>query len=605
MSDSQEAARGGIGEQPPSNAGHGLRPVTLTVKVFRLIGAFCCFGVMVNLFVCLARDNWTDALALIPFIGMLTLLAVAVFVCRDEFIESFRSRRFKVMLNGMLQGGLALVVLVLLLYLFGFRYHTRWDLTVNKLNELSGETLKTLEHLRDIKEPIEVVFLTGEDPASQDPNREWIWSLRQRIEELLKEYQTQADGFAANRFQISTINLLRDPDKLDETALAKRMGITNFAPDYYESVVFLYGERSRLVSQRDMYGFGVAAAQAKQRQEFMGERVFTATIRALLKPERKTAYFTTGHGETPEADLSMIRDMLKQQNVDVRNLDLAAGEDVPADATALVICGPKESFKPEALKRLSAYLDGNGRIFALLDPILPTQGQARAASNLNTVFEPYGVQVRQDFVTRCFKPTTTSTPVPMDYVPGLPPEQSHSYLLATLRDTRQHAAFPVACVIGKASAVKAGFKSEVLLESAPFRSRDHLCWADPVSQARGAPGPESLQGPVVLGALAQPEKEDARKDGARLLVLAGSGVAQNRYMGSHPQNMLLLLAGLRWVTGEDELIKEIPARDPELRVAKLDEGEGRVMFVLLVLGLPAMLVFLGIVVWTARRSGSA
>jgi len=604
MNDRQEAAHGGRGTPAPS-LGQEPQPVTLAVKFFRLVGAFCCFGVLVNLFICLARDNWIDALALIPFIGMLTLLAMAVFVCRAEFIESYRSRRFKVMLNGMLQGGLALVVLVLLLYLFGYRYQTRWDLTVNKLNQLSGETLKTLEHLRDMKEPIEVVFLTGQDPAAQDPQREWLWAQRQRIEELLKEYQTQVDGFAPNHFHFSTLNLLRDPDKLDNMALKKRMGIAEFAPDHFESVVFLHGEHARLVSQRDMYGYGVAAAQAQQRQEFMGERVFTATIRALLNPERKTVYFTTGHGETPDAERSMVRDLLKQQNVDVRNVDLAVGTDVPADATALVICGPKETFNPEVLEHLRAYLDRNGRIFALLDPVLPAQGQARAASNLSTVFEPYGIRVRQDFVTRCFKPTTTGAPAPLDYVPGLPSAQARTHLLATLRDTQQHAAFPVACVIGKSSVAKAGFHAEALLESVPFRSRDHLCWADPVTQASTMPGSESLHGPVVLGALAQPEKEDARKNGARLLVLAGSGVAQNRYLGSHPQNILLLLAGLRWMIGEDELIKDIPARDPELRVAQLNQGEGRVMFVLLVLGLPALLVFLGIVVWTARRSGSA
>ena len=102
----------------------------------------------------------------------------------------------------------------------------------------------------------------------------------------------------------------------------------------------------------------------------------------LLKAVRshKTVYFTVGHGEindAPKGDhdndgrtANIAKLLLQKQNVTVKELGLGQGlgSEVPADADAVVVLGPSESFSPEEVASLQRFADAGGHMLFALDP---------------------------------------------------------------------------------------------------------------------------------------------------------------------------------------------------------------------------------------------
>jgi hypothetical protein len=105
---------------------------------------------------------------------------------------------------------------------------------------------------------------------------------------------------------------------------------------------------------------------------------FQKTLLKVLR-EKKTAYFTVGHGELEDITPTMqnegrtgkgAREILGQQNFAVHETSAATGlgVDVPDDASLVVVLGPQQRFNPEEVQSLQRYADRGGRLFLCLDP---------------------------------------------------------------------------------------------------------------------------------------------------------------------------------------------------------------------------------------------
>jgi hypothetical protein len=103
--------------------------------------------------------------------------------------------------------------------------------------------------------------------------------------------------------------------------------------------------------------------------------------KALLKVlrEKRTAYFTVGHGELNDTQPSAqnqgrtgkgLRELLEQQNYAVRDLSAATGlgVDIPDDATIVFVIGPDHALSPEEVLSLRRYVERGGKLFLCLDP---------------------------------------------------------------------------------------------------------------------------------------------------------------------------------------------------------------------------------------------
>ncbi|HEY5282979.1 MAG TPA: DUF4350 domain-containing protein [Polyangia bacterium] len=94
---------------------------------------------------------------------------------------------------------------------------------------------------------------------------------------------------------------------------------------------------------------------------------------------KRTAYLVQGHDERtfaaphdsePSGNLSLLREILQSQNLDVRELGLAQGlgNEVPADAAIVLWVGPQKAMLAEESAALLRYFRRGGRLLVAVDP---------------------------------------------------------------------------------------------------------------------------------------------------------------------------------------------------------------------------------------------
>jgi hypothetical protein len=97
-----------------------------------------------------------------------------------------------------------------------------------------------------------------------------------------------------------------------------------------------------------------------------------------ITSERKTVYFTRGHGELSwvgdEAEnqlrsLRLLETFLRQQNYSTRLFGVAEGSAsaVPEDAAAVIIAGPSQHFSQEEVDALKNYAENGGNLMVFFD----------------------------------------------------------------------------------------------------------------------------------------------------------------------------------------------------------------------------------------------
>lgn len=566
----------------------------LAVRAFRLVGSFACMGLGVNVFLCVARSNWTDPKAYVPFAVFVPLLALAIWICRQDFVRSFTSPQGRATLLVIVQGGLGLLVLCFALYIVGYRFRAKADFTSSQMFSLSEETKHVLAELKGLDKPIEIFYLQGVDPG--DPKeRDASDRERARVTALLREYQAQADALKPGRLVSQVFDMHADP--LAASALFERMKL-EYISNLAGATVFLYGDRIKVIQPKDLYALETINEKTV-RNAYQAERVFTNAIRELLAVNPKAVYFSAGHGERDLASCSQFRGLLKQQAFDEK--EWKAGEPIPSDAAMVIVLGPRDAFSEKDAAALRGYLDGGGRLLAFFDPLLSKiEGQAREAWGLDEVLNAYGLKPRQDLLTRQFAPDLLGNkPIPREYLDCIARQDSDAKVLVTLKQEEQLFKMVQACAVETVSPKIAGAQSSVLIETPPYQpDRQWLFWADPVSakEAGTAPGPGGLAGPVPVGASAEGPK------GTRVVAVAGSHAALNVQFANYRGNRLFLLAAARWLAGDDELVTQIQPKSPDVRVAKISPDQSKILMVLLVLGLPVAVFFAGMIVWAMRRN---
>ena len=94
--------------------------------------------------------------------------------------------------------------------------------------------------------------------------------------------------------------------------------------------------------------------------------------------DRKTAYFTRGHGEMswlgssgkdPLRSLKTIEGYLRQQNISIKQFGVSEGsaEMVPDDASVVIIAGPKSPFQTAEINAIRDYLNKGGSVITFFD----------------------------------------------------------------------------------------------------------------------------------------------------------------------------------------------------------------------------------------------
>ncbi|MCA1648067.1 MAG: GldG family protein [Chloroflexi bacterium] len=439
--------------------------------------------------------------------------------------------------NTLVIAAAALVVLGLVNVL-GSRYQTKLDLTANKQFTLSDQSIKVVQAL---PQPVKVTaWLTGSDTRKQD------------FQTLLTDYQNRSGGKLSYEFI--------DPEARPGDAIAA--GITATGTIVY------------------------TMADKKQDSTGTTEKDVSTALVKLERPEKKV-YFTTGHGErtldgTGAQDYATIKAGLERDNFTTAALNLVTARVVPDDAAEIVIAGPTNPFLAEEKDALKAYLDGGGKLIALVGP--------GSKSDLNDLLQAYQVSFSGNLV--------------IDPTKGLPQDPrvvvvdsytSHA-ITTGLRDL---SFFPASTNITYPTAAQ-GLSAVALAQSSD------QSWANTnpqqiQKQDSDAKGPLALAVAVDAGASSSAASSPTTGTNSARVVLIGSpDLVSNNSLQQVPGNQTLFLNSANWVAQQDNLI-DIRPPDTTQRTVVLTAPQMNLVAYSSFLFLPLAVLVAGAAVWWMRR----
>jgi len=431
-----------------------------------------------------------------------------------------------------------------------------YDVTRNKVNSLSGETLKLLEQI-NFNVSVKAFYLA---------------SGQRRIDQLLEKY-TQRNS----NIKVEFIDPIKSP------VIAEQYEVTLPGTIIFETA----GKKSRI--------------NPSTTRRPHGEREITIALYRLLTEETKKAYFTSGHGELSLTNvkrdgLSTVQERLEEQNYLVETVNLLEKNEVPKDCSALIIAGPTVAFTNEEKIAVMQYLDAGGNVLLMIGP--------GSQSGLEPIVQSYGVIPGNDYVYETSRSMTTQAGGPIaplcaaqDTCEITGKLENQTFLFPFVRSMTR--AFPVERVnIIRLVASSSDSWAETDIESAKTVNTN-------VKPSRGE---NELKGPITVAVAAErehdlPDSIATRTNPtfkARSAFFGNAAFITNELVTLFPQNMNLFLNTVNWITKNEKII-EITPNSVAFTPIELKDSERRMITWVTLVLIPFAIIMAGIVVWYRRR----
>ncbi|MEP6914660.1 MAG: Gldg family protein [Acidobacteriota bacterium] len=477
-----------------------------------------------------------------------------------EVARSFSGRQARLGSLAAASVAVVLAILVAINYLAA-RHNKRWDLTAAKQFSLSDQTRKVLQGLQ---KPLHMrVFTRTEDFP--------------RFKERLDEYE-----YGSKQVSIEYIDMERKPSLANQ-----------FQVQTPGTVVMEYENRTEKVTSD-------------------GEQELTNGLIKVVQGKQHKVYFVQGHGEHPtdgtdRAGFSTVTASLGSDNFTADKLVLAQENGVPADASVLVVAGPKTDFFPGEITALKTFLAKGGKILLMLDP--PDRADAPELTSLIALAKEWGIDVGTNVVVDVsgmgqLLGTDVSVPVAAKY-------DNHPITDRFDRIT----AYPLARSVSAAPAGANGRTAQNLVETSQkswaesdikrltttgqvARELDKGDIAGPVSLAAAVSAPVADAAPAPVPA-SDGKAADAPKPESRMVVFGDSDFVTNGYLNI-PGNRDLFLNAINWLAQQENLISIRP-RDPENRGVTMTNDLAQRIFLISILVIPGLILAAGVQTWWRRR----
>jgi ABC-type uncharacterized transport system involved in gliding motility auxiliary subunit len=462
---------------------------------------------------------------------------------------------------------LCLALFAIVNYL-SFRHYARWDATASGAFTLSDATKKVV---KDLKSPLKVVvFLPPGD------------ELFSKVKDLLSAYQA-----ASPLVQVEYIDPDRDRARVETLAKKYKVQVANV-------VVFDAGENSRYIEKDQMVDYDFSAMQMggpPKVKAFKAEEAFTNALLDVLDPKKPVIYFSSGHGERgtqPREGTGIFRDRLSKEGAQLREWESLGKPEVPPDCDLLVIAGPEKPFLPQEAQAVGRYLSGGGKALLMLDPEFAEGAKAFTATGLEDLLKPWGLTLGQDIVID-----------PKGAVPYLGAQTffasnfSQNPIVRDLAKNKLPALFTLAQSLGVEGGSDADYRAEALIRttSEAWGEKD-LAHLEDVKK-----DPTDTAGPLTVSTAVWSDNAGKR---TRLVVAGDSDWASDALIQVGGGNLMLALNSVHWLLSQENRLA-IPAKTSVETHLNLTGSQANVLFVLFVLGLPALAAGAGVYVYLRRR----
>jgi ABC-type uncharacterized transport system involved in gliding motility auxiliary subunit len=472
----------------------------------------------------------------------------------------------------------AVIILILVNYICA-KHYFRVDISKTRYYALSE---KTLNLIRNSKEVVNIVaFIRDKTPFSSD------------IRNLLKEYE-----YAAQKSGSLTINLtFVDPDR--ELTKAKRLS-SEYGIQDRDIIVFDCKGRRKYVPARSVVEQDLTLKQTgdvvqgqTRPTAFIGEAVFTGALQSVLQSEVPVIYFLSGHGEhdindfTSNYGYGLFTRNIRQENMNVKQLVILEGSQLPSDCSAIVLAGPQRKLSPHELTVLGNYLDNGGRLLILLNP--------KTNTGIDEILSKWGVRLYHDFVVDPALTTTSGGLVVYRY--GEHPITRRTKGMITIFHTPRS----IEPLPGyEEKAIAGADRPQVSVLVATSRSG----WAEMGNDAVikfdkdiDRPGPipiavaiEKGQSPIRVGIKS-----------SRLVVIGDSHFLSNASIkGETGGNVDFGLGSLNWLV-EREFSLAVGPKVPRTLSLQMGRNQIRTATIAILGVIPGLFAILGCIVWMRRR----
>jgi ABC-type uncharacterized transport system involved in gliding motility auxiliary subunit len=321
------------------------------------------------------------------------------------------------------------------------------------------------------------------------------------------------------------------------------------------------------------------------------EEISGALVRALKGGDRMVC-FVLGSGEhsaddTDREGFSTAKSLSEKNNYKTQTVKMLPKPEIPKDCTIVVVPGPKRDYIQLEVDALKNYVEDGGRALFLLDPPLKFGGQEiDENAALAMVLSGWGVTLQKDLVLDLSG---------MGQVFGAGPE----YPLVTAYEShaivREMKDVPTLFPISRSLEVKNGDKT--MVEKLFSTTADSFATTN-LSSPEIRQGKNDIKGPLVLGA-AGTYTTGKESGNGRFVVVGTSSFAINNFVGFNG-NRDLYLNMLNWLSSDEDLISIRP-KEPADRPLNMNQRQVSLMFYSSVIGLPLLIVVMGVGVWWRRR----
>lgn len=437
----------------------------------------------------------------------------------------------------LIQNGVFVILLLLLVGLLGyFTAQTRqqWDVSQNGRNSLSKASIEILQKLQG---PVQVTAYATEQHVQ-------FGGIRKIITEFVALYQRAKPDLS-----------LTFIDPAEQPKLAQEAGVQ------------VNGEMVITFNQR------------REHLTVINEQAFSNVLMRLARAEDKLIIALSGHGErrldgSANYDLGEFGRQLRANGFNSQPLNLAIEQDVPANASMLMIASPQTDLLEGEVDKLLNYIDRGGNLLWLVDQeslrgLLPLTEKLHLTLTPGVVVDPQAEQLKapitfalganygQHVITNQF-----------DYITVFPFSRQ-----ITINENEEWHAVSLVEVAQQGWVETGDLQGEIIFDQ-----------------------DTDVEGPISIAAALTRNIQDREQ---RVIVVGSGHFLANTYLGNG-SNLDFGINLINWLTGDEELIVIQPRATLDSQLV-LSESELTLIVVGFLILLPLLFLVSGIVIWWRRR----
>jgi hypothetical protein len=483
-----------------------------------------------------------------------------------------RIHRFAIGVNVLAQIAALFFILMGVNY-YAFKHFKRWDFSRNHKFELSSQTTQLLDSLQ---KPLKIYIFFSPDPRMPGGD------VYQDVNSLLKEYQYAGKG----KVELEIIDPFKDLSRARTLMAQYKFGNENV-------VVVDYQGHSKLVNATDMAQYDDSGEMygqegAPKLTAFKGEQALTGAIMEVTESKQNKVYLIGGKGgpELTSDEIGGFKAYMDRQNIKLDSLTLMNVAQIPDDASALMLIGPKYDLTDRELKLLHDYWDKQGRLFIALDP-------AGTTPKLAAFLREEGITPQNDRVLRT---------MPIGPMTGIVRDVS-----AIFSDSS-----PITKQLKGVDTIFMGQTQSLEITQVQGVHTDTLVtagegyWGEVKYQDMETTGvaydpKEDFSAPLTIAASAEKgavPDESVDVDTSRMIVTGNSDFLGNDALNE--PDIDFVVSGLNWLLNRKELIG-IPPKAEEQFTLNLTDQQLQRMELLVMVAMPVAVAMVGGFVWAQRR----